>query len=463
MIHLERHGTRLCDGLTRRRWLSAGTLGALGFTLADWFQARVLAGGQVARTPQARACIQIFLWGGPGAQETWDLKPDAPEGCRGEFRPIATSVAGTQICEHLPLLAQRADQYAIVRSLTHTGVNHGTSAYHMLTGHIHAAPGTLRHPAPTDMPNLGANAARFLPHPNHLPPHVHLPAVINDGDGLPVPGQGAGVLGEAHAPFAVLGDMTRPDFRVPALALAEGVSRRRLTARDGLRRAIDADAGHLARSSQVAAYGESSLKALDLLQSDKTASAFDLAAEPAEMRERYGPGPFGQSLVLARRLVEAGVPFVTVYWDSPQGNASNLSWDTHLDQHRRMRDHLLPPFDRGMSALLDDLAERDMQNETLVTWYGEFGRTPKINGQGGRDHWGFCQSVGLAGGGIRPGIIHGSSTRDGGYPATDSVSPDDLAATIFHLLGIDHHQSMQDLSGRPIPLSYGEPVGSLLS
>lgn len=405
--------------------------------------------------------MQLFLWGGPGAQETWDPKPEAPPENRGEFRPIATAVPGFQISEHLPQLAARADRYTIIRSQTHTGVNHGTSSYHMLTGHIHWSPGTLRHPTKTDIPNLGCNAGRFLPHPDYLPEHVHLPAIINDGDGLPVPGQDAGFLGDGHMPFRVLGDLTQPGFRVPSLELAQGLSRERLARRVGLREAIDSRLEYLAKNESAKAVDVSYERATSLLASAETERAFDLSREPVELRERYGKHHFAQALLLARRLVQAGVPYITVYWNSPR-NTDNQSWDTHDRQHVRMREHLLPHFDKALSAFLDDLVDTSLLDETLVTWWGEFGRTPKINGAGGRDHWGFCQSVGMAGGGIQRGLVYGGSTKDGGYPEFNPVTPDDLSATVFHCLGIDHTQHMHDLEGRPLPLSFGQPVKEIL-
>jgi hypothetical protein len=294
-----------------------------------------------------------------------------------------------------------------------------------------------------------------------LPGYVHLPSIVNDGDGLPVPGQGAGFLGDAHEPFTVLGDLTQPGFRVPSLTLAGGVSRQRLSERVGLRDAIEAQSGFLDRSAEVDTLRAYDRRALDLLQSRQTEAAFDLSRETAALRERYGQHHFAQALLLARRLVEAGVPLVTVYWNSPR-NTDNESWDTHQQQHRRLKEHLLPAFDRAMSALLDDLTERGMFDDTLVTWYGEFGRTPKINRLGGRDHWGYCQSIGLAGGGVRRGFVHGASNRDGGLPSHDPVRPDDLAATLLHCLGIDPRQAMHDLQGRPLPLSYGKIFEELL-
>ena len=450
-------------GWTRRRWLSAGSLATLGLSWSSLL-ARRAAAGPSPESPRAtaKACLQLFLWGGPSAQETWDPKPTAPEATRSQFDAIATRTPGMAIVEHLPLLAQRSDRYTIVRSLTHTGVNHGTSAYHMLTGHLHWSPGTLRHPTKKDMPNLAASAAPLLEHAPHLPGCVSLPSVVNDGDGLPVPGQGAGMLGDAYAPFLVEGDPTADDFRVDALGLAEGVSRQRLARRVSLRQTIDERLEHLSRSSDGQALSEWNQQAWNLLASRETEAAFDLASEPATLRERYGRHHFGQSLVLARRLIEAGVPLVTVYWNSPR-NTDDESWDTHVDQPRRMKEHLLPALDRALSALLDDLAERNLLETTLVTWFGEFGRTPLINRHAGRDHWGFCQSIGLAGGGVPGGACYGASTRDGGYAEREPVTPDDLAATLLTALGIDPRIERHDRSGRPVPLSYGTAVGELLS
>jgi hypothetical protein len=463
MIQFEHNGLKLCDGMTRREWLRLGSLAATGLSLPQFYAAQARAANDEAprQKATAKACIQLFLWGGPGQQETWDLKPQAPAGTRGAFAPIDTSVPGFQICEHLPLMAQRAHRYTIIRSLTHTGINHGTSAYHMLTGHVHSSPGTLRHPTKFDMPNIGCNAARFLEHPDDLPALVQMPAIINDGDALPVPGQEPGILGEKHVPFRVLGDLTQRDFQVPSLQLVAGLSPGRLERRVELREAIDGHLAHLAAEHSGRAVDNSYQRAVSLLASSKTQAAFDLSREPDELRERYGKHHFAQALLLARRVVEAGVPFVTVYWNWPN-NSSDQSWDTHSDQHRRLGKHLLPAFDRAVSAFLDDLTERGLLEETLVTWYGEFGRTPKINSQGGRDHWGFCQSIGLAGGGVQPGLAYGSSTRDGGYADTLPVSPDDLSATIFHCLGIDYRQHMYDQGGRPIQLSFGEPVRDIL-
>ena len=464
----EQRGTRLCDGISRRTWLELGTLSTIGLSLPQWWVATARGNelspadpNRADNSPRAKACIQIYLSGGPGQHETWDLKPEAPEGIRGEFQPIDTSVPGFRICEHLPRMAQRAHHYTTIRSVTHTGVNHSTSVYHMLTGHIHPFPGSLRHPVKSDMPGVGCNAGRFLQHPAYLPPYVALPAVVVEEDGLPIPGQDPGILGENHAPFRVVGDLTQPDFRVPALELAQGMSRDRLERRVDLREAIDRQVEYLAQKQPGRAVDSSYERAISLLASSKTEDAFNLSREPASVRERYGYHHFAQALLLARRLVEHRVPFVTVYWTT-RFQSDNQHWDTHFNQHPRMREHLLPHFDKALAAFLDDMTDRGLLEETLVTWWGEFGRTPKINAKGGRDHWGFCQSVGLAGGGIKRGLVFSSSTRDGGYPDTCPVSPDDLTATMFHCLGIDHTRPMYDLEGRPVPFSFGDPVDAVL-
>jgi Protein of unknown function (DUF1501) len=440
-------GARFCDGSNRREFLQVGALGLAGLTLAELSRA---AGAP--RAGRARSCIQLFLWGGPSQHETFDLKPTAPDGIRGEFKPIATRVPGIRICEHLPRLARLADRYAIIRSLTHTGVNHGTSAYHVLTGHIHFAPGTLRHPTPNDYPNVGCAVARFGRRPQHLPAHVSLPSVLHDGDGGEVPGQGPGLLGQRYAPFMVTADPTQPDFSIDALALPAEVDGRRFRQRIGLRAALDRQvkqAGPLMDSHHQRAFA--------LLQSPAARRAFYLASEPDRVRQRYGNHPFGQSCLLARRLIEAGVALVTVYWNAP--HIDDLQhWDTHKNSFKRLKEHLLPPYDLALSALLEDLHDRGLLADTLVTSMGEFGRTPKINRNGGRDHWGFCQSIVLAGGGVRGGQVYGSSDASAAYAAERPVSPDDVAATVFHRLGVPLNEELTDAQGRPLPLCLGKPV-----
>jgi hypothetical protein len=325
----------------------------------------------------------------------------------------------------------------------------------MLTGRIHPSPGTLRHPAPDDHPNVGCAAARFGRQPRNLPAHVSLPSVLHDGDGGEVPGQGPGLLGQRAAPFLVNADPTRPDFSIDTLILPDDVNERRLQQRVGLREALDR------RMAQAGPAMDGHYeRAFDLLRSPAARRAFDLASEPSRLRERYGNHHFGQSCLLARRLVEAGVPLVTVYWNAPHIDDPQ-HWDTHKDSFNRLKTQLLPHFDRGMTALLQDLGERGLLDETLVVWNGEFGRTPKLNKGAGRDHWGFCQSVLMAGAGVRGGLVYGSSDASAAYAAELPVSPDDLAATVFQRLGVPLDLELTDTQGRPIPLCLGKPVTGL--
>jgi hypothetical protein len=456
MLHLCGPGTRLCDGLTRREFLRVGGLSLAGLNSPDLLRARAAP----APRAKARSVIQLFMWGGPSQLETFDLKPQAPDGIRGDFKPIATRTPGIRICEHLPRLAAATDRYAIVRSLTHTGTNHGTSAYHMLTGHVHVSPGTLRHPAPNDFPSVGCAVGVLGRQPRDFPPYVALPSVLLDGDGGEVPGQGPGFLGQKNAPFLVQGDPTRVDFSIDTLTLPDDLSARRLRERIQLQTALDREGERLAQLPGAHAMDSHYERAFRLLQSPAARRAFNLAAEPEKLRERYGWHHFGQSCVLARRLVEAGVPMVTVYWNSPS-LTTDQSWDTHGNSFVRLRDHLLPSFDRAMTALLEDLEARGLIDETLVVWMGEFGRTPKLNKNAGRDHWGFCQSILLAGAGVRGGQVYGASDASAAYAADRPVSPDDLAATVFTRLGIRLDHELRDPQGRPLPLCTGEPVSGL--
>jgi hypothetical protein len=456
MLKVRGSATRLCDGLPRREFLRIGALGLGGLTFPGLLQAR----DRVSKRISAKSCIQLFMWGGPSQHETFDLKPNAPEGIRGPFRPIATRSPGSQICEHLPRLARITDRFAIVRSLTHTGVNHGTSAYHMLTGHIHFSPGTLRHPSPNDYPSIGCAAAHFGRQPPDLPPYVALPSVLYDGDGGEVPGQGTGILGQRAAPFRVNGDPTRLDFSIETLTLSAEISQDRFRGRIGLHAALDHEAERLARLPGAGALDNHYERAFRILQSSAARHAFNLGAEPQRLRERYGYSKFGQSCLLARRLIEAGVPLVTVYWNSPSLSDAE-SWDTHDNSFSRLQDHLLPTLDVALTALLDDLHERGLLDSTLVVWAGEFGRTPRINRNAGRDHWGFCQSAVLAGAGIRGGQVYGSSDAHAAYAAELPVSPDDLAATVFHVLDIPLNHELLDAQGRPLPMCTGRPVQGL--
>lgn len=452
MLSLQHVGGRRRGGLTRRTFLEVGTLGLGALTWPQLIQASA-----AKQRPRARHCILLFMWGGPAHQDTFDLKPQAPDGIRGEFRPIATRVPGLQICEHLPRLAQRTDRLALLRSVTHTGTNHATSAYHMLTGHLHFRPGPGSVPTPNDYPSIGCAVARFGRQPSDMPAHVALPRVMYEADGRKVAGQDPGVLGQRYAPFVVSGDPTRPDFSVATLSLPAEVDSRRFQQRIQLQALLDQQGEQIAELPAAQDMREHYARVFRLLQSPSAQRALHLAGEPERVRSRYGWHHFGQSCLLARRLIEADVPLVTVYWNTgAAGDPGN--WDTHNNNFPRLKNVLLPHFERAYTALLDDLHDRGLLEETLVVWMGEFGRTPRINRQGGRDHWGYCGSVLLAGGGIQGGQVYGSSDAHAAYAAERPVRPDDIAATIFHSLGIRRDQELHDAQGRPLPLCLGTPL-----
>jgi uncharacterized protein (DUF1501 family) len=465
--------------LDRRTFLVAGGLSFFGLDLAGG-AARAAGRSGPGRRKVARSAILLWLSGGASHIDTWDLKPHAPAEYRGPFRPVATSAPGIQLCEHLPHLAGQAHHLAIVRSLGDHGRgtgDHHAGYYYNLTGH---APDRTFHqllnarpPYPTDWPSLASVVAL------KRPPHPHLPSAITlpHKEGAPEytrPGQFAARLGIDYDPVFVEGTRERPlDFAVPALSLRGDVPADRMLDRRGLLRALD-DAHRLADHSPAARdYDRHQHKAFTLLSSRQTKAAFDLRAEPEVVRAKYGPGINAMSMLLARRLVEAGVPFVTVFWKGDKELdslcKSGGGWDTHGNNFKCLKDRLLPEFDRPFAALLDDLDQRGLLETTLVLVSSEMGRRPKIGdprsggpGGAGRDHWTACQSVLLAGGGIRGGQVFGASDRRAEYPHDSPVAPEHIARTVFHALGIDDLQAT-DREGRPVQLlEDGRPLTELL-
>jgi uncharacterized protein (DUF1501 family) len=453
---------RACDGLSRRDVLQLGGLGALGLSLPG------LAAANPPRGPRARACILIYLFGGPSQLETFDLKPDAPAHFRGEFRPIATNVPGIHISEHLPRLARRADKYCLVRSMHHEHPRHGWGLYYMLTGHRHNRPDLDAPPTPDDFPGLGALVSKLKPPHRDLPTAVTLPRwnrfldVPND-----YAGEKAGFLGSAYDPWLVKSLPGGQSFRLDELALPEDVPVARLHERRALLASVD---------RRLAAFGErgevhdaQNVQAYRLLSSGAVRRAFDLATEPSGLRDRYGRHPFGQGLLLARRLVEAGTTLVQLNWHNDGSDVKSPFWDTHKDNFTALKNNLLPPVDVGLSALFDDLSSRGLLDTTLVLMMGEFGRTPRV-GQvimnaatdgSGRDHWPHAYSVLAAGAGIRGGSVYGA-TDDKAAAVTDRpVSPPDLQATVLHLLGVDPGSIIHDRQGRPHHASEGQVVRGL--
>ncbi len=457
---------------TRRDVLQAGSLAWLGLSLPQMLRGRALATEAVSERHapsfgRAKSCILLFMWGGPAHQDTWDLKPKAPVEIRGEFQPIATTVPGLEICEHFPLLAQQARRLAVVRSMTHTNVDHTTSTHFLLTGQPPPPTNDLRQ----DWPHLGSVLSRLGRGRDPLPPFISMrPKLPND-----VPrfveqshGQFAGWLGEAYDPLTIDADPSLPDYRVGDFELTADVPAARLDERVALRQALRSaplDATHRGQSLD-----RHYQRAFDLLRSAEGGSAFDLSQEPDALRDRYGRNPHGQSVLQARRLVERGVPLVTVFW--PNDGTKNVSvyWDTHSRNFIDLKGRLMPPADLAFSTLLDDLHQRGLLDETLVIWTGEFGRTPKVGqrnsdagaGRDGRDHWPNCFTAVLAGGGIRGGVVYGASDAHAAYPSEKPVLPVDLMATLHHLLGIPPELALHDPFGRPQVVCPGGVVTGLL-
>lgn len=447
MISIQGRRQRVCGGVDRRDLLRFGTLSMLG--LNGLFAPAHASGGR------AKSLLFISLFGGPSHQDIWDLKPDAPAEVRGEFKPIETNVAGIQICEHLPLLAKRAHLYSLIRSMTHLDNGHGSAMYAAFTGVPHPRPNTNPIPDSTDWPAFGAVVSRVRP------PSAALPAFVSVGDaqivcGNQIPGQRAGFLGPSYEPFVVSGDPNKSDFSVPELTLPPGMPALRVNRRRGLLESVEQATRLAEAGAPPAALEAVQRRAFELLASSKVRQALDLQPEPQSTRDQFGRDTFGQSLILARRLIEAGVPCVSVNW------SRGGPWDTHGNNFAALKNNLLPAWDRSFSALLDDLSRRGLLESTLVVATGEFGRTPKINKDAGRDHWAGCYTTVLAGGGIQGGRVHGASDAEAAYPAADAVSPADISATIYHCLGISPETEIRDQINRPLRISTGDPVRSLL-
>jgi hypothetical protein len=459
----------ICTAVSRRTFLAASGLGFCGLSLPD------LASAAPAAPGRARSTILIWLSGGASHIDTWDLKPNAPAEFRGEFRPIATSAPGVRLCEHLPLLARQAHHLAVVNSLGHYGRgtgDHHAGYYYKLTGR-EPDPSFRqllndRKPRPTDWPFIGSVVAAKRPAHPYLPSLLSLP----EKPGAPQytrPGQFAARLGIEYDPVYLLGSLERPtEFAAPVLSLEGDVSPGRLADRRSLLAALDGAERALDRGA-AAPWSKQQARAFSLLTAPQTKGAFDLTREPQLVRERYGANVNGLSMLMARRLVEAGVPFVSVFWmgdpklDGPC--KSGGGWDTHGDNFNCLKKHLLPPFDRAFSALLDDLHQRGLLAQTLVLVNSEMGRQPKVgdprsggNQGAGRDHWTHCMSVLFAGGGIRGGQVYGASDKVGAFPADRKVAPEDVAKTVYHAMGI-RDLVATDREGRPFALMPdGEPI-----
>jgi uncharacterized protein (DUF1501 family) len=448
----------LCDGLSRREWLRVG--GACGLSLPALLAARRHA--RAGPGPTGRACIQLFLLGAPPQQETWDPKPDSPAEARGDLRPIRSATPGLLVGELMPRTAKLTEKIAVLRAVSTNDNAHSSSGYYMTTGVPHAPMGVenAKPGAPNDWPSLGAIVRRLRgDHP--LPAAVTLPEQsANDGN-LTWPGQDGGFLGHSSDPWLLDGDPNAAGFRLPGLALPPDMSPDRFDRRRTLLEQVDRHPGARDRAAVLADHHARAQQAFDLIHSPAAKRAFALDLEPAGVRDKYGRTRFGQSCLLARRLVEAGVSLVRVNWSRVAGAPNNGHWDTHTKNTAGLK-ALMPILDQAYSALLDDLADRGLLDSTLVVWTGEFGRTPKINGAGGRDHWGPVFSVALAGGGVNGGVVHGASDRLAAYPKDGRVRPQDLTATVYHCLGIPPETEIHDTLGRPLPVSRGDVIRQIL-
>jgi uncharacterized protein (DUF1501 family) len=446
--------------LSRRDLLSIGSAGALGLGLPDLFQVRdAVAAAPSGSFGSAKAVIFLFLHGGHPQHETWDPKPDAPVEVRGELGQIDTSIPGYRISEVLPRCAALTDRMAIVRSMSHDNTNHVQACLPAMTGHKH--PPSVRGrgdfpPAETDFPHFGAVLDHLRPGNGQLPNWVQLGPVMTRSNRTVLHGQSPGILGANHGPFLVDQDLKPADVRISAVTPRIAVSRMR--GRRELLADIDAQRRALA-DSVAAAKDDYYERAFNLLAADATRRAFDLSAEPAHVRQRYGMHDVGQSCLLARRLVEAGVPFVNVhYCKTPSG-----SWDTHGQNFKKMKESLGPTLDQVFSAMIEELEQRGLLDEVLVVPMAEFGRTPTINKNAGRDHWPFVYSLALAGAGLKRGVVVGKSDRLAAYPLTKPYDPADMAATIYHLLGIPANTILYDRQRRPHQLIIGRKIDEILT
>jgi hypothetical protein len=419
-----------------------------------------LQAAKAAPRPLADACILVYLWGAPSQFEVHDPKPEAPAEIRGEFGVTQTRLPGVLLGEHVPLLAQRNDKFALVRTCTQSSTSHQPGAYEALTGFRPTRNAVSLTATPGDYPNLGSVVAKLAPRQNDLPPFVTLPQLISDV-GNWTPGQFAGFLGRQHDPLTVTRDPNAADFNVAELTLPDEVSAARLDDRRGLRDVIQRQVRGLDQAVGAQTLDTYQDRAFRLLTSPRVQAAFQLGREPAALRDRYGRHTYGQSCLLARRLVEAGVKLVTVF-SANNGKIPQDAWDTHTNNFRKLKDEMLPPFDQGTSALIDDLHGRGLAERTLLLVMSEFGRSPRINPQAGRDHWANCYSILLMGGGVRPGQVYGQSDRIGAFPLRGRVfTTADVTATVYHSLGIDYQGEFVDPTGRPLPITTGKPMSEL--
>jgi hypothetical protein len=456
--------TSLCDRIQRRTALQVGALGSLGLSLPSLLSQAKASGSREETSRvfgRAKRVILLFMWGGPAHQDTWDLKPEGPVESRGEFMPIETSVPGLHISEHFPLLANHADKLALIRSVGQEDNNHSTGAHAGLTGRRHELKAESFSARQTDFPHFGSVLSQLRPNQSGLPTFVSLPEVIATTNGAITPGQGGGLIGRKFDPFRISEHPDRADFSIDSLKLPEAVNLGRMQSRRNLLDAFDGAARLVDRSAKIKTIDSYYQQALDMVLAPKVRKAFDLSHVSDDERFRYGYHTFGQSVLLAKRLAESGVSLVTVYWHREKKTVDS-TWDTHALNFQELKHRLMPSVDRPISALLEDLSQSGMLDDTLVVWNSEFGRTPKVNKRAGRDHWGACNTVVMAGAGVKGGQVYGASDAQAAYPIANKVTQDDIAATLYHLLGFQPESPVYDRLNRPHQIALGEPIYELL-
>ncbi|MBM3740059.1 MAG: DUF1501 domain-containing protein [Acidobacteria bacterium] len=449
---------QFCDGLRRRDFFHAGAIPLMGLGLQQ--MAGLTAQGAVDKSKQEMNCILLMLVGGPSQLDTWDMKPNAPVEIRGPYKPIKTNVPGIEISEVFPLMAKHADKYALIRSVYHTAAAvHDTGHQMMQTGRLFQ--GGVEHP------HFGCVLGKLKGPKGDVPPHVLLPRPIGNTGGNMPHGQNAGFLGKTHDPFVLNADPSDPNFRVPDLLPPDYLPALRVDRRRNWREMIDKEVSKFETSQDARLLDSTFHQAYTLMSSKKAREAFELHREPESVREKYGNNRFGQSCLLARRMIEAGVRFVTI--NMFETVFDEITWDIHgskpFSPISCYRDLVGPMFDMAYSSLLEDLASRGLVGNTMVVGFGEFGRTPKVNPAGGRDHWPQCWTVLASGGPFKGGRVVGSSDEIGGYPKDNPVTPAMIAATVYKGLGIDIETELPGAQGRPIPLvDRGvEPIHQLFS
>lgn len=470
----------------RRTMLQAGSIGLLGLGMNHLAGLREASAEAGSRQPggKAKSCIYIFLSGGLAQHDSFDMKPDAPENIRGEFKPIATRTPGIQICEHLPLLAERSQHWALVRSLTHPSNDHSAGHQIMLSGRTALPPGfSPNKPQRSDWPSIAALANAAVPRRNNLPPAAVLPERLIHWSGRIIPGQFGGLMGPLRDPWFIeaspyhstsygafpnfqfdhqeRGHADERLFQAPSLSLPQGLDPPRLNGRTNLLATLQRQREELDRTAEAADFDHLRQRAVSLLTDPRVRDALDVTRAEESIQEQYGKNSFGWSLLMARRLIELGVNLVQV------NLGNNETWDTHGEAFPHLKEKLFPPTDRAVSALLDDLHASGLLDETMIVMAGEFGRTPKVTQsvavyrKPGRDHWGAVQTAFFAGGGVKGGQVIGASDRIGAYPASNPQTPENMAATIYDALGIPATAVWHDESNRPHSIYHGDPIAGL--